>query len=55
MNILHPILNNRLEVETVGFVNWGEENGEFASEVGILITPWFMNIVLLPDIINILY
>ncbi|CAC9437403.1 Rubredoxin [uncultured Gammaproteobacteria bacterium] len=43
-----PILNNRLEVETVGFVNWGEENGEFASEVGILITPWFMNIVLLP-------
>jgi hypothetical protein len=21
---------------------------EFASEVGILITPWFMNIVLLP-------
>ncbi|BAS67244.1 [NiFe]-hydrogenase assembly chaperone HybE [Bathymodiolus septemdierum thioautotrophic gill symbiont] len=43
-----PILNNKLEVETVGFVNWGEENSKFASEVGILITPWFMNIVLLP-------
>ena len=39
-----PILNKKLDVETVGFVEW--EKSE--SEVGILITPWFMNLVLLP-------
>ncbi len=43
-----PILNNKLAVETVGFVDWGEDNSEFASAVGVLITPWFMNLVLLP-------
>ncbi len=44
-----PIVNNKLKVEVVGFVNWGEESGKQASKVGVLITPWFMNIVLLPN------
>ena len=37
-----PIVNSRLEVEAVGFERWEEE------DLGILITPWFMNLVLLP-------
>lgn len=37
-----PILNERLSVETVGFRQFGEH------EVGVLLTPWFMNLVLLP-------
>ncbi len=43
-----PIVNNKLEVEVVGFVDWGQAKGEATAEVGVLITPWFMNIVLLP-------
>ncbi|SFV58834.1 Hydrogenase maturation factor HoxT/HybE [hydrothermal vent metagenome] len=42
-----PIVNNKLKVATVGFTNWGVESKN-ESEVGILITPWFMNVVLLP-------
>ena len=43
-----PIVNNKLEVEVVGFVDWGHDKSKSAAEVGVLITPWFMNIVLLP-------
>ena len=43
-----PIVNNKLEVEVVGFVDWGHDKNKSAAEVGVLITPWFMNIVLLP-------
>jgi [NiFe] hydrogenase assembly HybE family chaperone len=37
-----PIVNPRLRVEGVGFRDFDEH------EIGVLITPWFMNIVLLP-------
>lgn len=37
-----PILNPRVEVEAVGFRDW---EGRW---LGILITPWFMNVLLLP-------
>ncbi|HSO07615.1 MAG TPA: [NiFe]-hydrogenase assembly chaperone HybE [Pelomicrobium sp.] len=37
-----PILNPRVEVEAVGFRVW---EGRW---LGILITPWFMNVMLLP-------
>jgi [NiFe] hydrogenase assembly HybE family chaperone len=33
----------KLAVEAVGFDQWEEK------DLGILITPWFMNLVLLPD------
>ena len=38
-----PIVNPRLEVEAVGFDRWEDQ------DLGVLITPWFMNLVLLPD------
>lgn len=38
-----PIVNPRLAVEAVGFEQWEDK------DLGILITPWFMNLVLLPD------
>ena len=38
-----PIVNPRLEVEAVGFEQWEDK------DLGVLITPWFMNLVLLPD------
>jgi [NiFe] hydrogenase assembly HybE family chaperone len=38
-----PFLNARLRVEAVGFRRW---EGRW---LGVLITPWFMNLVLLPD------
>jgi len=38
-----PIVNPRLSVEAVGFEQWEDK------DLGILITPWFMNLVLLPD------
>jgi [NiFe] hydrogenase assembly HybE family chaperone len=38
-----PFVNERLAVEAVGFRRW---NGRW---LGVLITPWFMNLVLLPD------
>jgi [NiFe] hydrogenase assembly HybE family chaperone len=38
-----PILNSALNVEAIGFVPW---NG---YELGVLITPWFMNLMLLGE------
>jgi [NiFe] hydrogenase assembly HybE family chaperone len=38
-----PFVNERLAVEAVGFRRW---EGRW---LGVLITPWFMNLVLLPD------
>lgn len=37
-----PILNHALEIEAIGFQTWGE------AWLGVLVTPWFMNLVLLP-------
>jgi [NiFe] hydrogenase assembly HybE family chaperone len=37
-----PIVHPGLEVEAVGFAPWEEH------DLGVLITPWFMNLVLLP-------
>jgi len=37
-----PIVNSRLAVEAVGFDQWEDR------DLGVLITPWFMNLVLLP-------
>ncbi len=38
-----PVYNERLRVEAVGFQPWG------TCLIGVLITPWFMNAVLLPE------
>ena len=38
-----PIVNPRLDVEAVGFDRWE------GQDLGVLITPWFMNLVLLPE------
>ena len=37
-----PILNSAVHVEAVGFCSWQEQ------ALGVLITPWFMNLMLLP-------
>ncbi len=37
-----PVVNPALRVQCVGFVAWGDHY------LGVLITPWFMNLVLLP-------
>ena len=37
-----PIVNTALDVEAVGFREIGDD------QVGVLITPWFMNLVVLP-------
>jgi [NiFe] hydrogenase assembly HybE family chaperone len=37
-----PVYNNNLTVEAVGFREWE------GHQLGVLITPWFMNLVLLP-------
>jgi [NiFe] hydrogenase assembly HybE family chaperone len=37
-----PICNDRLAVEALGFRAWG------ALALGVVVTPWFMNIVLAP-------
>jgi [NiFe] hydrogenase assembly HybE family chaperone len=37
-----PMVNPALQVQAVGFRPWGEH------WLGVLITPWFMNLVLLP-------
>jgi [NiFe] hydrogenase assembly HybE family chaperone len=39
-----PVLNSALQVEAVSFMSWRED------WLGILITPWFMNLMLLPHI-----
>jgi [NiFe] hydrogenase assembly HybE family chaperone len=36
-----PLLNRKLRVEAVGFRDWGAY-----SAIGVLITPWFMNLML---------
>ncbi|BAL96924.1 HupJ protein, putative [Rubrivivax gelatinosus IL144] len=41
-----PFLNPRLAVQAVGFAPHTGEDGEAA--VGVLLTPWFMNLVRLP-------
>jgi [NiFe] hydrogenase assembly HybE family chaperone len=40
-----PILNPALSVEAVGFRPWGEH------WLGILVTPWFMNLWLMPRVV----
>lgn len=37
-----PFINPELRVEAVGFRSWKD------IELGVLITPWFMNLILLP-------
>jgi [NiFe] hydrogenase assembly HybE family chaperone len=37
-----PILNEKLEVAALGFEPWQE------NALGVLLTPWFMNLVLVP-------
>lgn len=37
-----PVVNDKLQVKAVGFREW---NGQ---GLGVLVTPWFMNLVLLP-------
>ncbi len=37
-----PVINDRLQVRAVGFRPWGEH------WLGILLTPWFMNVLLIP-------
>ena len=39
-----PFINAKLRVEAVGFRPWEEH------ELGVLITPWFMNLILLPEV-----
>ena len=38
------LMNDRLCVEAVGFRTWRE------NQLGILVTPWFMNLMLLPGL-----
>lgn len=38
-----PFVNERLAVEAIGFRRWNER------WLGVLLTPWFMSLVLLPD------
>jgi [NiFe] hydrogenase assembly HybE family chaperone len=37
-------INSKLRVEAVGFRPWEEH------ELGVLITPWFMNLIVLPEV-----
>ncbi|MGZ5027385.1 MAG: [NiFe]-hydrogenase assembly chaperone HybE [Methylobacter sp.] len=39
-----PVINNALSVQAVGFNRFGED------WLGVLITPWFMNLMLLPGL-----
>jgi [NiFe] hydrogenase assembly HybE family chaperone len=41
-----PVINHKLHTRAIGFRHW--ENYQF----GILITPWFMNLILLPEANN---
>lgn len=41
-----PILNPALQVEAIGFQQWQGPQG--LLWVGVLLTPWFMNLLLLP-------
>ena len=44
-----PILNRALSVEAVGFLSGEPVEGEAPVSEGVLITPWFMSLVRLPD------
>jgi [NiFe] hydrogenase assembly HybE family chaperone len=37
-----PVYNEKLTVEAIGFQTYGE------NYLGVLVTPWFMNVILLP-------
>lgn len=37
-----PIINDKLEVKAIGFDSWND------YRLGVLITPWFMNLMLIP-------
>jgi len=39
-----PVINNKIGVHAIGFRYWGEE-----LYLGVMITPWFMNLTLLPN------
>ena len=41
-----PILNPALQVQAIGFRQWDGPHG--LLWVGVLLTPWFMNLLLLP-------
>lgn len=43
-----PVLNGALCVEAVGFASHAPEPGPDDGAIGILITPWFMNLLRLP-------
>lgn len=43
-----PVLNRALCVEAVGFEPVAGEPGEAPAAMGVLLTPWFMNLVWLP-------
>lgn len=43
-----PVLNRALRVEAVGFEPVAGEPGEAPAAAGVLLTPWFMNLVWLP-------
>ncbi|HEY9191938.1 MAG TPA: [NiFe]-hydrogenase assembly chaperone HybE [Methyloversatilis sp.] len=43
-----PVLNGALRVEAVGFAPHAPEPGTDDCAIGILITPWFMNLLRLP-------
>ncbi len=38
-----PVYNENLRVEAIGFQSYGE------NYLGVLVTPWFMNVILLPQ------
>lgn len=42
-----PVLNPALQVEAIGFASQAEGDGGTVA-IGILVTPWFMNLVRLP-------
>lgn len=43
-----PVLNRALCVEAVGFEAVAAEPGEAPAALGVLLTPWFMNLLWLP-------
>jgi [NiFe] hydrogenase assembly HybE family chaperone len=43
-----PILHPRIEVEALGFEVAPDDGDRSAAGVGVLVTPWFMNLVWLP-------
>ncbi|HSI49682.1 MAG TPA: [NiFe]-hydrogenase assembly chaperone HybE [Ideonella sp.] len=43
-----PVLNAALRVEAVGFELVAVDPGEAPAAVGVLVTPWFMNLLRLP-------